>query len=169
MKLQELFTEAQYNECIEKIKRKEYFKVEIKGKNFNFTFSHEFCDNGHWKDNRNVGVYLLYGCSGFCYGMSIDNIESYYEICYKVNRVIVADRLEGVKHKGPIRLSIIVIIKKLLKNKADIVLIRDLFLDTTIDEKEQDRIISIIKTERADAFCKAICARLRALGYEVLL
>lgn len=168
MRLQEKFTEAQYNQCIEKIKRKEYFEIEIKCKEFGFTFYHEFCDNGIWKNNHSIGVDFHYGCSGYCYGMQIDKIKSYAEICYICNWRLMSDRLEGTNYKKPIKLSTVIKIKKLLKDNADKYLIRDLLLDTVGNEARQDQIISIIKNGSAEAFCKGICAKLKAIGYEVV-
>lgn len=134
MKIQEKFTEAQYNDCLEKIKRKEYFNIEIKSGALRFVFSHEFCDNGCWKDNSNVSVYVYYGHSGLCYGMAIDKIESYYEICYRVNRIISGDRLDGFSREKAIKLSTIILIKKLLKDNVDKYLIRDLLLESVADK-----------------------------------
>lgn len=168
MRLQEKFTEAQYNECIEKIKRKEYFTVEIKDKRFRFLFSCEYCNNGCWVDNQRIGVAFTAGCSGYCYGMPVNAIDSYAKICYISNRRLMADRLDGTNYKKPIKLSTVIKIKKLLKDNADKYLIRDLLLDTVGNEASQNQIISIIKNGSAEAFCKGICAELKAIGYEVV-
>ena len=171
MRLQEKFTEQQYNDCIKKIKRREYFEIRVENKGFNFILRHEFCDNGIWKGNRYVGVDMYSRNGGYSYGMQIDEIESYAEICYSFNRMVKAEELEqsGVEHQKIIKLSTIVVVEKMLKDNADKFLIRDLLLDTTITEREQDEIVSIIESGSTDAFCKGICAELKALGYKVEL
>lgn len=85
MKLQNIFSKEKYNECLEKIKSKVFFEININKKPYKFSFDFRECDNGIWKNNLLVSYAAEIGYSGFSHPLQHDNIPRYEDMCDIVN------------------------------------------------------------------------------------
>lgn len=95
IRLEEIFTLLDYEQCLQDISNRTFFDREFTSKNKKFKFSFRFdeCDNGMWKDNLLITYGAEYKDSGFGCPCSIDYIDSYKEICERVNKLV--ERIGG--------------------------------------------------------------------------
>lgn len=90
LKLEDMFSKSEYLDCLDKIEKREFFQIKRENKKYKYRFIFDAspCDNGVWKENYMISYHFEIGTSGLCCPCQVDDIDSYEEICHRVNSCI---------------------------------------------------------------------------------